>query len=196
MNAAVIRCLGGAAPPADLQADLALFGALSEAARANLWAVLGPSLADPVPPELERKLDVFCAEHRAEPDAVARVIKACRSLLRGAARHGVEPRGFAADLEALGASADAVALLTAGFERSVMALRRDAARRAIAGHGSVLTAVDWRIDRVLDTKEARGLGVEVAIVTLRYRDATGERTITLHALPDMLDELRRIGTVG
>lgn len=190
-----LRCLGGAAAPPELRADLARIRGLSEQARAHFWEALGPSLAEPVPPELERRLDVFCAEHRAEPDDLARAIKACRSLLRGAAKHGVDPRGFVADLEAMATDAETAELLAAGFERAVMSLRRDAARRALAGHGSVLTAVDWRIDRVLDTKEARGLGVEVAIVTLRYRDATGEKTLTLHALGDMLEELRRIGVV-
>jgi hypothetical protein len=127
---------------------------------------------------------------------LAPAIKACRTLVRGAARHGVDRRGFLADLEALGVDGPSVALLAAGFERAVSGLRREAARRAIGGHGAVLTAVDWRVDRVMDTKEARGLGIDVAVVTLRYRDASGDKTLTLHALPDMLEELRRIGVVG
>ncbi|NUO54442.1 MAG: hypothetical protein HOV80_36830 [Polyangiaceae bacterium] len=190
-----LRCLGGAGAPPELSADLARIAALSEEARKHFWEALGPSLAEPVPPELERKLDVFCAEHRAEPADLARAIKAARSLLRGAARHGVDAAGFLSDLEILSTDNTVIAILGLGFERAVVALRRDAARRAIAGHGNVLTAVDWRIDRVLDTKEARGLGVEIAVVTLRYRDATGEKTVTLHALPDMLEELKRIGVV-
>ena len=191
-----LRCLGGAAAPGELRRDLALLSRLSESARAHYWQALGPSLVEPVPPELERRLDVFCAEHHAEPAELAPAIKACRALLRGAARHGVDRRGFLADLEALGVDGPSVALLVAGFERAVGGLRRDAARRAIGGHGAVLTGVDWRVDRVMDTKEARGLGIDVAVVTLRYRDATGDKTLTLHALPDMLDERRRIGVVG
>lgn len=191
-----LRCLGGAGAPDELRGDLARLRRLSESARAHFWQALGPSLVEPVPPELERRLDVFCAEHHAEPSELAPAIKACRTLVRGAARHGVGRRGFLADLEALGVDGPSVALLASGFERAVGGLRRDAARRAIGGHGAVLTGVDWRVDRVMDTKEARGLGIDVAVVTLRYRDATGDKTLTLHALPDMLDELRRIGVVG
>jgi hypothetical protein len=191
-----LRCLGGASAPQDLRDDLMSLRRLSDSARAHFWQALGPSLVDPVPPELERRLDVFCAEHHAEPSDLAHAIKASRMLVRGAARHGVDQRGFLADLETLGVEGPIVVLLAAGFERAVGGLRRDAARRAIGGHGAVLTAVDWRVDRVMDTKEARGLGIDVAVVTLRYRDATGDKTLTLHALPDMLDELRRIGVVG
>ena len=191
-----LRCLGGAGAPEDLRADLARILALPDVARVRFWEALGPSLLEPLPPELERRLDVFCAEHRVEPGDLSRAIKACRSLVRGAARHGVDLRGLVADLEALSVEGAIIDLLAAGFERAVMSLRREAARRAIAGHGNVLMGVDWRIDKILDTKEARGLGVEVAVVTLRYRDATGDKTVTLHALPDMLDELRRIGVVG
>jgi len=174
---------------------LGRLAALPDGARAHFWEALGPSLVEPVPAELERRLDVFCAEHRVEPAELARAIKACRSLVRGAARYGIDSAGFAADLKSIGLVESSIALLSAGFPRAVMSLRRDAARRAIGGHGAVLTGVDWRIDRVLDTKEARGLGVEIAVVSLRYRDAEGDKTLTLHALPDMLDELKRIGVV-
>ncbi len=195
-TSAGLRCLGGAAAPAELLSDLGRLVELAPAARAHFWEALGPSLAEPMPPELERKLDVFCAEHRADPKSLARAIKACRSIVRSAAKHGVDAAGFAADLAQLSLDGPTIELLVAGFPRAVMSLRREAARRAIGGHGAVLTGVDWRIDRVLDTKEARGLGVDVAVVSLRYRDAEGEKTLTLHALPDMLDELRRIGVVG
>ena len=190
-----VRCLGGAGASSELLVDLGRLSGLPESARAHFWEALAPSLVDPVPPELERCLDVFCAEHRVQPSDLARAIKACRTLVRGAARYGIDMAGFTADLTSMGLDETSLVLLSAGFSRAVISLRRNAARRAVGGHGAILTSVDWRIDRVLDSKEARGLGVEVAVVSLRYRDAEGEKTLTLHALPDMLEELKRIGIV-
>lgn len=189
-----LHSYGGAAAPDGLADDLAQLAKLPAEARARFWEVLGPTLgADPIPREVERKIDVFCAEHAAPPDAVARALRAARSLVRGAARYGLGRGGFADDLSRLACDDETVSLLVGGFELAALALRKQAAIREIGAHGSLLTGVDWRVDRILDTKRVKALGVDVLMLTLTYKEGGQERTITLQVLPDMLAELRRVG---
>jgi hypothetical protein len=84
-------------------------------------------------------------------------------------------------------------MLLGGVEQATAKLRKQAAIEDIAAHGKLLTGVDWRIDRILDTKRVKSLGVDVLIVSLRFREDGRERTITLQVLPDMLGELRSVG---
>lgn len=189
-----LHSYGGGPAPDGLADDLAELAKLPAEARARFWEILGPTLGtDPIPREVERKIDVFCAEHSAPPDTVARALRASRSLVRGAARHGLGKGGFGDDLARLGCDSETASLLVAGFVQAATSLRKQAAIRDIGAHGSLLTGVDWRVDRILDTKRVKALGVEVLILTLSYKEGGQERTITLQVLPDMLAELRRVG---
>ncbi len=188
---------GGVAAPADLAADLARLDGLPAAARDRFWDVVAPTLvADPVPREVERKIDVFCAEHRLDPEDLAKALRACRSLLRGAAKHAVGAVGFQSDLKALGAPESVTALLGGRFESAMLRLRKQLVVDEIGAHGALLTGVDWRVDRIQDTKRAKALGVDVTIVTLTYREGGAERRVTLQVLPDMVEEVRAIGRLA
>ena len=135
---------------------------MSSEARSRLWDVLGPSLlSETVPPEAARKLDVFAAQHGVEPGDLARAIKAARSLLRGAAKLKLQRDAFQLDLSLLAAGEGAKAALLGQYEEAVIRLRRQAAIDEIANHGKLLTDVDWRVDRIGDTKKAKSLDVDL-----------------------------------
>ncbi len=191
-----LHSFGGEGPPEGLERDLLAIARLPERARARFWEILGPTLGeDPIPPQVERKLDVFCADLEVAPDLVAPGLRAARSLVRGAARHAVAKAGFAEDLARLGCPPPIASMLLGGFDSAVGKLRKQAAIRDIGAHGKLLTGVDWRIDRILDTSRVKALGVDVLLVSLRFSEGGKEKTITLQVLPDMLDELRRVGLV-
>src|ERR1700679_2929844 len=91
----------GKSTPRGLAADLRGLTRLPEAARAALWSVLGPCLAEPISTEAEAMLDAFCRTHRLRREDLGRPLKACRFLLREAARANVERTAFVRDLRAL-----------------------------------------------------------------------------------------------
>src|SRR5271170_7566220 len=84
-HAPVLQCLGGRAPEPQLTADLVILAAFPAAAKNRLYQVLGPSLTDPVPRDLEERLDRFTRAFALPGTDLARAVRACRFLLREAA---------------------------------------------------------------------------------------------------------------
>ncbi|HEY4121240.1 MAG TPA: hypothetical protein VGM56_25420 [Byssovorax sp.] len=188
-----LRCLGGGATPADLADDLRCVRRLPPEAARSLWQVLGPSLADKLPPEVERLLDVFCAAYRLGDDDLARVLKACRFVLREAARVDLPAAAFGEDLDRICPDEPLVKeLLLAGYASAKEQIRRDVLRGALADHGNLLVGVKWRLDDLQATEHATNLRARVALLTLSYRDGAETRRLTLQVLPDMMGELKGI----
>jgi hypothetical protein len=164
---------------------------LPPAAKRQLWQALGPSLTEPVPPEVERLLDAFCARHGVSDVDLATALKACRFLLREASRADLDAAAFAADVDALsGGSEEIRTILLAGYEAAKSVLRREILRNSILDHGRLLAGVDWRLDRVLASEHGSNIGASVAVLTLRYREGDRQERLTLHVLPETLRELR------
>jgi hypothetical protein len=185
-----LHALDGAAAPPELAADLAGFARLPDPARARLWEVLGPSLVEPPPDALGEVVDAFCASTGADGEALARVVRAARVLLRAAARVDLAKERFADDLAAIAPGPDGPArLLLAGWDKAREVLRRELAERAILAHGKVLTGVDWRVDTIGAVKGGPRLGQPVVMLTLTYREGDRTERVTLQALPDTLAEL-------
>src|SRR3954467_10817737 len=97
-----LHCLGGRPAPPDISADLTLVTTLPSRARDQLWEVLGPCLSEPMPRDLDPRIDRFCALHEIEGAVLARALKACRFLLRQASARDLGRELFAADVERLG----------------------------------------------------------------------------------------------
>src|SRR5262245_41439450 len=81
-----LRCLGGGEAPPELGDDLRRLLSLPREALEHFWQVLGPSLQAELSQQTERLLDVYCAAYKIDDEDLARAIKACRFLLREAAR--------------------------------------------------------------------------------------------------------------
>src|SRR6185312_1659153 len=93
-----LRCLGGRELPPEVGADLAVLPMLPLAARRQLYRVLGPCLAEPIPSAIGAKIDEFCRELDVDPEALARVIRASRFVLREASLADLGEADLAADL--------------------------------------------------------------------------------------------------
>lgn len=186
-----LKCLGGALAPPDMAPDLRRFAGLPQAAKRQLWHALGPSLAEPVPPDVERILDAFCARHGVPDDDLARVLKACRFLLRAAVRADLDAAAFGADVDALSGGSDEIrVVLLAGYDAAKALIRREIVKNTVLDHGKLLVGADWRLDRVVSSAHGSNIGAGVAVLTLRYREGDRQERLTLHVLPDALRELR------
>lgn len=187
-----LHCLGGQEPPPGMGEDLAKILSLSAEARSRYWHVLGPSLNDPVTREAAELLEAYRRSFQLDEDALAHAIKACRFLIREAARLDVSAEQFGEDIRSLHPSKEIPELLLAGFERAKLQVRMEILRGAIADHGNLLVGVDWRIDTMEAADRGVRLKLPVALMTFRYREGSELRRITLQLMPDMLGELRAI----
>jgi len=188
-----LSCLRGGAAPPDLGDDLRRMLRLPSEAAHALWQVLAPSLADKLTKEQEQLLDLFCAAYRIDDDDLARVLKACRFLVREGARIDLPAQALGEDIDRVCPDAPLVKeLLLAGYETAKAQLRHDVLRAALADHGNLLIGAKWRLDAVQATEQATGLRSPVALLTLVYRDGPETKRLTLQVLPDMMGELKGI----
>ena len=73
-----------------------------------------------------------------------------------------------------------------------MRWRRNISSRSCgADHGKVVTSSRWRIDIIDRSDRAARMSVPVGVITLNYQEGQQHERITLHLLPDQLNELRR-----
>src|SRR6516165_10675432 len=96
-----LRCLGGEVAPPELAGDLRRVLDLPAEALGRFWHVLGPSLGEPLPREAGPLLDGYCRAHHLDAEGLAHAVKACRFLLREAARRDLSREDFAADVATL-----------------------------------------------------------------------------------------------
>jgi hypothetical protein len=190
-----LHCLGGSAAPPEIAADLRALLDLPEVARRRFWEALGPSLADPVPASVEALLPRFAERHAIADADLARTVRACRFLLRAAARIDLDRAHFAEDLRRLAGDADAdglAAVLLPGFERAKEHVRAGLLQRTIADQGRIVEGVDWRIEEIVSSNHGEGLRHRVALVTLSCREGDRRERISLYMGADALEELVRV----
>jgi hypothetical protein len=186
-----LRCLRGKPTPPGLANDLRGLTRLPDVARDALWSVLGPCLAEPLAAEADGMLDAFCHTHGLHRDDLARPIKACRFLLREAARGNVARATFVQDLRALCGKDDAIEqFFVAGYDAACKVVRQEVLQGTLADHGKLLMGVDWRVDSVQASNRGSKMRVPVALLTLRYREGDETKRITLQVLPETLRQLR------
>jgi hypothetical protein len=188
-----LYCLGGGEAPPGLGADLLRLLRLPVEALQKIWQVLAPSLAEPIAPETEQLLDMFCAAYHADDEDLGRAIKACRFLIREAARLDVPAGALGDDLDRLCPGDPLVKeLVLAGYEPAKEKLRHEILKAAVADHGKLLVGIRWRLDAIQASERGARLGVPVALLTLHYLEGTEAGRITLQVLPDMMAELRGV----
>lgn len=188
-----LHCLGGSAPPRELSADLAALLVIPAEARDPLWDILGPSLADPVPPGLEAQVDTFCEAFGVKSADLARAVRACRFLLRAAASRDLARADFASDLAALGAASAAVgAILLPRYDLAKARVRRELFDRSVTDHGKLVDRISFRVDTTVASSHADRLGARIVTLTLGYRERDRHDEITLQLPPEAVEELLRI----
>lgn len=193
MDSPRLACLGGVAPPADLAADLRAVASLPAEAIPKLWSVLEPALEEPLPPAAAELLDAFAAAYGVDEDVLGRAIRACKFLVREAARFGVGRDATQADLERLLPDEPLVReVFLAGFDDAWQRLRQTHVARSLREHGRLLTKTKWRIDTVRAYDAAEVVGMPVVLLTLEYLEGDTTQRLTLQALPDTVSELKAI----
>lgn len=187
-----LRCLDGGCAPPEITADLGLVAALPEPARRALWTALGPSLQEPLVPAVETQLDEFCRKHGVSDGDLARVLKACRFLVREAAKRDLPLAVFLEDVAALaGAESETSLVLAAGYEKARALLRRDMLGEALRAQGTVLTGIHWRLDSIRASSTGLRAGADVALMTLEYLEGGRADRLVLHLPLAEVEALKR-----
>lgn len=187
-----LHCLGGGAAPRDLAADLAALLQIPAEAREPLWDILGPSLADPVPPGMEGHVEEFCQAFGVRSAELARAVRACRFLLREAASRDVSRADFAADLTALAGSGAVAAIVLPRYEMAKARIRRELMGHTVADHGKLVESIDFRVDTTVSSSRAERLGGRVVTLTFGCRSREGREEMTIQLLPEAVEELLRV----
>ena len=186
-----LHCLGGGPAPPDLGADLSRLLRMPGEALEKLWQVLVPCLAETLTKETEQLLDVFCAAYKVDDDDLAQAVKACRFVIRGAARLDLPEAALAADLDQLCPAEPRVKeIVLAGYAPAKDQLRREILMAAVADHGKLLVGVSLRLDTINTSERGARLQLPVAVLTLHFKEGAGVGRVTLQVLPDMMDQLR------
>jgi hypothetical protein len=189
----MLHCLAGSEAPAGIVDDLHRLAGLPDSARRHFWEALGPCLGEVLAPEMEARLDQFCLAHGAAGRDVARAIKACRFLLRSAACTDLSRDLFAQDLTRLEADPPVLGpILLPGYDTAKARIRAEILRETLGDHGKLLEGIDWRLDSLAASSRGDKLRAPIATLTFRYQEGGRKDRITLHVLPETLQELKRI----
>ncbi len=188
-----LRCLGGAGAPAELVADLRTLAELPAAAREQVWRVLGPSLNEQLPADIDARGMRFAGEHDVDPRQLASTLRAYRMLLRNAFLVAAEPADVAHDLDAIASDETQGEVLREtilpGFPAARALLQQEASGGAISDHGRVLIDVDWRLDRLVASTRGDADDAFVGMLTLTYREGFELSRVTVQALPQTVAKL-------
>jgi len=187
-----LRCLGGHQAPPEVGADLAMLKMLPLAARRQLYRVLGPCLAEPIPNTMDERIDEFCRELHVDAEVLARVLRASRFVLREASIADLSEADLAEDLATLGDTGEITNVLSPGYEMVKKVVRAEVARGALADHGKVVERVAWRMDQVTSSSRGGNLNIPVGVLTLWYRDGERLEQVTVQFPPDAQQELRQM----
>ncbi|MBI4952520.1 MAG: hypothetical protein HY908_10845 [Myxococcales bacterium] len=185
-----LRCLGGRQVAAGVLADLARLGALPPEARRNLWDALGPTLPEPIPAAASSAIEAFRLRYEVVGEDLAVGLKACRYLVREAAKRNLAAPKLAEDLAVLDGGSGALAeLLLPGYEVAKATIREVLVRRALLRHGKTLLDAEWRVDTMTVSNEVLGMRVPVAQLTLRYHELGQAQAVTLQVPASVLRKL-------
>ena len=189
-----LRCLGGQKAPPQVGADLAVLPKLPLAARRQLYRVLGPCLADPVPSSMDAKVDEFCRELDVDAGALSRVLMASRFVLRQASIANLSGADFAKDLATLGDTGEIGEVLSPGYEMVRQVVRAEIARgeRSLPTTGKVVERVAWRMDQVTSSNRGGHLNIPVGVLTLWYREGERLEQVTVQFPPEAQQDLREM----
>jgi len=187
-----LRSLGGAEAPPSLTLDFAVFALFDEPARRALGRVVLAAIPEPLTEAADQALDAFVDAYGVDRDALGRILKASRFLLREAAKRDLSLDELSSDAgEVAGTPRELAEMLIGIYEDARQRVRREIVMDAMGDHGSVLVGVDWRLDALDRTSHGNAGGASVAWLTLRYQDGAREARLSVQATPDVLHELRR-----
>lgn len=189
-----LSMLEGKAAPEWLAGDLAALAELPQAAREELWQVLEPAIAEPMPKSAEALLGEFCARHRVPQGTLSRVLRGLRFLYRAAAQTHAPKNKLEDDVRTLlGADAALALSLVSRFHAPALAVvTGEIHTKTLLAHGKVLTDFEWKISKVSASTYGRALELPVVTLTLKYQEAGQSKSISLDAIPSTIAKLRDV----
>jgi len=190
-----LQCLMGGRAASDLAADVGQVLDLPEKVQGEFWDLLRDCLAPQLDDRTGNRLKRFAKECEIDPQRLLAPVKACRFLLRSAARHNTGPEAFAADIKTLSTkdNHDALHKLLMHIYREGFAnLRKEVVFLSIAEHGTLGRDIHWRLDTLQSSDHGVALDVPLTSLTFACQDGQSTRNITIQLLPDMLGKLRDI----
>src|SRR5262249_1720188 len=143
-----LHSLRGRPAPPEVSGDLRRLLGLPPAARQQLYRVLGPCLAEPVPSTTEASIDRFCDEFAVPGTELALALRACRFRLRHAAALDLSAARFSEDLACLCDGGEIARILLPGYEAAKAMVKAELAAGVLSDHGRLVERVDWRLDHV------------------------------------------------
>lgn len=191
----ILQCLMGGRAASDLAGDLAQLLDLPEQVRSAFWDLLRDCLAPQLDDRAGNRVRRFAKEHEVNPEHLLGPVKACRFLLRSAARHNTTREAFAADVKTLSAKEDHESLsqlLMPIYDEGFPALRKEVVFLSIAEHGTLGRDIHWRLDTLQASDHGVALDVPLTSLTFACQDGQTPRNITIQLLPDMLSKLRDV----
>lgn len=190
-----LACLAGGVLPDDQRLAAERGRKLPESALKAIGPLLGPTVLQPVTPQLGEQLSHFCLQHEIAEADLGHLLKVCRWLLREAVATNLGPAELEADIAALWPEPGALGeVLLEHYEPIKQALRVQLVSDALVKHGNVLVDVDWRIDQLRSERHAPRLEVPIAVVTLAHRTADAQGRLTLQLTPADLQNLASVFT--
>lgn len=177
-----LRSLGGEDGEA-LGGDVAVLADLSVEGRRAIWQILGPALAEPLPPSLEAAGRAFAQAHGLPDLELARGLRALRHVLLGACRRNLDASDVAEDLVLLGTDGELGRTILARYDEAKAAVREGLLQRLLLEHGSVLTGSAWRLDAIVAGTDGTDFRAPVTLLTLGYEVGARRERLTLQVTP-------------
>lgn len=189
-----LRCTRGAPVPDGFVDEARSILALPEAVKAQFDRVLLPYLRGEPSEEDQTWLSRLSADHDLEPAQLVGPIRASRFLVMSAIQTAQTRETLSEDIAHLHddprAIRELIEILLPVFERAAPELRTSIIERTLAEHGRLVEAAHWRVDKIVNSEHGDGLNVPVAVLTFDYREGDKRDRITLHLLPEQLNQLK------
>lgn len=189
-----LHCTRGDDAPSGLTDDARELLALPAEVKARFADVVGPYLHGEPDQAQQSTLQRLCEESDIPPERLIGPIRAGRFLVTSAAKASLTTESFSEDIARLHddphAIRELIQLLMPVYEKEAPALRAAIVERTVAEHGRLVESAHWRIDNIVNSEHGDGINVPVAVLTFDYREGEKRDRVTLHLLPEQLNQLR------
>lgn len=188
-----LNCLEGQpAPPVVIEGWKQLC-ALPRTCRESFRLLLESVLMNPENATNKELILLFSKEHDVPPESLWSAMGCCELLLKQAAALDLPQDRFRQDIEALtgGSPDDLGQFILTRYPDAIEGLRRQILLESLAGHGKVMTGLQWRLDTLKHSSKGNNLNTDIVLLTLSYREGQNENSITLQLTEDAARQLKK-----
>ena len=184
------KIFGGVVP--GLAEDLKALHRLPQPAKQALWELIAPNLGDTVGDSAQQAAERFAAVHKVPLEDIIPLVRGCRRLFRRAAAVDLPVEAVHQDVQSLCQDRELARRLAACYEQALPLIRTAAVLTSLSRFGAELVDIGLRMDHVSTSRHTPAKMVPVAMLSLRYREASEVHNITLQAAPPVLRRLKQM----